>query len=180
MLYFITGNTDKTRMAETHLQPKNIPYTVKSLPLIEIQSNSIEEIAKSKAEQAFMQLQKPLIVSDHGWSIPGLNGFPGPFMKYMNEWLTPQDFLHLTQNLKNRRIILTDVICFKDKAETKIFSSELTGHLIKEIKGDYLPAMTITTFDNNKTVAQYFEESIDPFHNNQTWKEFVEWYETKV
>lgn len=176
MLYFVTGNKDKIRTAETYLYPHNIQFTTQSLQITEIQSESIEDIAKDKAEQAYLALKQPLIVNDHGWSIPGLSGFPGAFMKYMNEWLTPQDFLNLTRELKDRRIILTDVLCFTDGNQTKIFKSELTGTLITEIKGSKPHAMTITTFDNQKTVAEYFDEDIDPFAHNKTWEEFSSWY----
>jgi non-canonical purine NTP pyrophosphatase (RdgB/HAM1 family) len=176
MLYYVTSNKEKIITAKKHLDPHNISFTSRTLPLIEIQSDSIEEITVDKAKQAFEILKQSLLVNDHGWDIPGLNGFPGPYMKYMNEWLSSQDFLNLTKDLKDRTIILHEVACFKDDKITKIFKTDFHGTLIKEIRGRADPAMSIVTFDNVKTVAEYMEGKISPFKENAVWEEFAEWY----
>lgn len=177
MFYYITGNEDKILMAEEKLRSYEIAFKTKSLPLIEIQSQSIEEIAKNKAEQAYAIIREPIAVSDHGWSIPGLQGFPGPFMKYMNEWLTPHDFLNLTKDLTDRTIILTDIICYKDSKQLQTFTAHSTGTLLKEVRGENPPCMTITTFDGKKTVAEYFAEGVHPIGLKSAWDDFAKFYQ---
>jgi non-canonical purine NTP pyrophosphatase (RdgB/HAM1 family) len=177
MLYYITGNKDKIWAAEKGLNPYNIKFEPRPLELPEIQSESIEEIAQDKARKAFKILQKPLIVNDHGWSIPALKGFPGPYMKYINKWFTSQNFLDLTHDLSDRSIILTDVLCYIDSANIKFFKSEFKGTILREIKGEGLPTMRLVSMtDDNKTVAEYISGEQDPFFNNTNWENFAEWY----
>lgn len=170
MLYFVTGNTEKALAAKKQLASFNIQIEIKPLELTEIQSDSIEVIARDKAEKAYSILQKPLIISDHGWAIPGLNGFPGPYMKYINQWLTSDDFLRLTKDLPDRRIILSDVLCYIDAEEIKVFQTEFVGELLHSIKGEGLPTMRVVTMtDDQKSVAQYISEGKDPYTNNPNW-----------
>lgn len=101
---FITTNAEKIKSAKHYLDPLNIPFSTQSLDLTEIQSSSIEEIAKFKAHQAFAILKKPVLVSDHGWAFHALNGFPGAYMKEVNKWFTPQDFLNLLKDKQDRSV----------------------------------------------------------------------------
>lgn len=180
MLYYITGNKRKAEVAQNNLKSFNIELTIHPLELVEIQSESIEEIARDKAQQAFKIIKKPLIVTDHGWFIPALNGFPGPYMKYVNQWFTSEDFLNLTKNLKDRTIVLSDVLCYIDRTSMKIFKSEFTGKLLTEIKGEGLPTMKLVTMtDDQKSVAQYISEGKDPFIHNTNWKKLAQFYRTK-
>lgn len=180
MLYFITSNKRKLDHARPFLKKHNIEIIEENLPITEIQSDSIEEITKNKAEQAFAILKKPLLITDHGWFILGLNGFPGPYMKYMNEWLTPQNFLDLTKNLTDRRILLQQVVCYKDQNSTKLFIQEDEGILLKEIRGNSYdsPAMTIVSYRKGYSNAEAREKGIQVFDTSKLWKEFAEWYES--
>lgn len=171
MLYFVTSNSEKAESAKKQLIPFNISIKIVSLDLTEIQSDSIEIIARDKAQKAYSILKRPLLISDHGWSIPGLNGFPGPYMKYINHWLTAEDLLRLTKELTDRRIILSDVLCYIDADDIKVFNTEFIGQLLPVIKGEGLPAMRLVTMtDDHKSVAQYISEGKDPYINNSNWE----------
>lgn len=177
MFYYVTGNKDKIRIAAKYLPELDIAYEITKLDVVEIQSDNPVEVAMAKAEEAYKQIQKPVLVNDHGWAIPGLNGFPGAYMKYMNEWLTPQDFLNLTKDIKNRTIILTEIICFKDATRTKSFTQDHPGVLLKTVQGDYPPCMAITSLTGDGiSVAQKFANNESGFDEYSIWKEFSEWY----
>ena len=82
---YITSNPHKIESANRNLSSFNITVEgIKLENIQEIQTDNIEEISINKAKQAYSQINKPLIVSDSGWSIPALNGFPGPLMAYVN------------------------------------------------------------------------------------------------
>lgn len=179
MLYFVTGNKAKIAHAHIALDHEKIDFTVKDLPLVEIQSDSILEIALSKARSAFQILKQPLIVKDDGWSFNGLKGFPGPYMKYINQWFTAQDFLNLLANKSDRRITFREVICYVDKKKEAVFENEVIGSVIDHPLGQDLPSAQICTFrKDGKTMAEANNLSIDPFDGQRAWGEFAKWYKS--
>jgi len=180
MLYFVSSNKRKFANAQRILKNHSIDIKNIDIPLLEIQSNFIKEIVLHKADQAFSTLNKPLLISDHGWEIPGLKGFPGPYMKYMNEWLTAQNFLDLTKNLTDRRIFLHEFVCFKNQTQTKIFKQTHTGVLLKTIQGDPdidYPAMTICSFIPGLSEAEAIKSGKHSFNSEELWENFANWYE---
>lgn len=176
MLYFISSNKWKILNAQHYLQQLNISFQIRDLPITEIQADSIEDIVLHKAEQAYSLLQEPLLITDHGWFIHGLKGFPGPYMKYINEWFTPQNFLELTQNLKDRNVTLQEIVCYKDQTSQKIFKQEHAGELLNEIRGEGYPAMTIISFIKGMSNAEARNKGISPVDSSTLWREFATWY----
>lgn len=181
MLYFVTSNKNKVARAEKYLHPLGIQFTPKDLPLDELQSHSIEKIAKDKAEKAFEILKSPLFVNDHGWSIPALNGFPGAYMKYINEWFTPDDFLRLLDGKNDREMIFTEYICYIDSKVTKTFSQTLKGHILYESKGKGVPWMTVSSFsDDGESIAQKLEHDPSAINEAEFSREFAEWLKNHI
>lgn len=77
-LLFATGNNVKFRMATETCKRYGLELQQISLDLPEIQAHDGETVARDKALRVFEELQKPIIVSDDSWLIPGLKNFPGP------------------------------------------------------------------------------------------------------
>lgn len=177
MLYFVTSNKDKIFLAKKNLYPLGVRFENKPFEIHEIQSDNDEEIAIKKAIDAFGFFQKPLFVSDDSWYITSLNGFPGPYMKNMNAWLKAEDFLRLLDPYGNREVILRQTICFTDGKETKTFSQDNKGVILREKKGRGFPSLQITSFHKNgKSLAECIEENINPIENVQIWINFGKWY----
>jgi non-canonical purine NTP pyrophosphatase (RdgB/HAM1 family) len=179
MLYFISSNKNKIARAEQFLKPLNVSFQIKELELLEIQSQSIKEIAIHKANQAFAIVKEPLFVSDHGWSITALNGFPGAYMKYMNQWLTSEDFLSLMHKKENREMIFTEYLCFTDGKISKTFHEEIKGHVLYEAKGEAEPWMTVSSFSSDNTsIAEKIKNTPSAFNDSKIFEEFGDWYKT--
>ena len=51
-------------------------------------------------------------MSDAGYYIEALNGFPGPFIKYINQWLTAEDLLRLMEGKENRNAFIKECIAY--------------------------------------------------------------------
>lgn len=134
-LLYVTGNPKKFEDANDLMKSFDIHLEQAVLDIPEIQSDSAEEITLDKAKKAFEIVKKPLFVNDSSWLIPALNGFPGPYMKYINQWFTSQDFISLMSGYDNREIILRDLIVYIDIIETKVFNSDVRGKILKEIRG---------------------------------------------
>lgn len=174
MLIFVTSNKEKIDSAKRNLNPLGIEFESQNLHIVEIQSNSMEEIVLDKAQKAYAQLQVPLFVSDHGWSITALKGFPGPYMRSMNDWLTPQDFLTLTAPYDNKEIFRQELLCYIDSHGETIFRADVKGRILPEPKGEGHPATTIVTLSKSgKSVAECIAEGINAYDENPIWDEFA-------
>lgn len=78
---FVTGNASK--LAEARRLFPDLDSV--SLDLPEIQSLDLTEVLRAKAREAHRILARQVIVEETGLELPGLNGFPGPLVKWMLE-----------------------------------------------------------------------------------------------
>ena len=132
-LYFITSNTGKFATMKKYADAAGITAIQKDLPLIEPQADTILEISRSKAKQAFAFLQHPLIVNDAGMYIDGLKGFPGPYVKFVVQTIGVEGVKHLAEPLTDRRCHFVSVLTYIDQHQEKSFESITEGHLAMEI-----------------------------------------------
>lgn len=102
VLAMCTGNPGKFRTAQEHLAPWGIEIEQVPLELDEIQTVSVEEIARHKARQAFAALGRPLFVEDSGFYIDEFSGWPGPMVKHALEAFGPGGLTHLADRTKDR------------------------------------------------------------------------------
>jgi len=126
-LYFATGNKGKIAYAQKFLSPWKVEGY--KLDIDEIQANTIEEIAIDKAQKAFKATQRSIFVSDTGLVVPSLNGFPGPYTKYIiDETLGPRK-LHSTLP-HNEEVYFEQVIALATAdGDIKTFISKEYGYI---------------------------------------------------
>jgi XTP/dITP diphosphohydrolase len=180
-LLFVTGNAVKFRTASTICSQLGVQLKQISMDIPEIQAHDGETVARDKALRIFEEFQKPLIISDDTWMITGLKNFPGPYMKFVNEVFTAEDWLRLTGQLTDRRIILRQYVVYQDKHRQQLFHSDLEGVLLKEIRGEGpYPHTSITSFDGGKTtIAETIEQNksaVAAAGQRTSWHDFCEWY----
>lgn len=177
---FATSNADKLRSARLVCAKFGIEITQQPLDIVEIQAEDGEAVVRDKAAKAFALLKKPVIVNDDCWIIPALNGFPGPYMKSINEWFTPEDLFRLTKSLKNRQIILRQYAVFQDEHGQHLFAMDIEGTMLREprtLSGK--PNETLVTFDGKRSVAEFHAEDKSPLEGRQTvWHELAPWLKT--
>lgn len=111
-IVFVTGNSYKFQVAQKALENLDIELAQKNLKTPEIQSTEVEEIASFSAQWASNKLKKPVVLTDAGYYIQALNGFPGPFIKYVNYWLTANNFLSLMKGKKDRTVVCKDCLAY--------------------------------------------------------------------
>ncbi len=132
---FVTTNSHKFAVAQNFFKKANLLSVITlrqhDLETPEIQANSVEEVASSSAKWIAAQLGQPVVVADAGLSIEALNGFPGPYMKYMNETLTAADVLTLMQNKASRKANFVDALAYYDPATdtSRVFTSSTLGSI---------------------------------------------------
>ncbi len=182
MLYYMTSNKRKVEVAQQHLAPLDVEVVGKDIDLVEIQSENIEEIAKLKAEQAFKLVKKPLFVNDAGWFITALNGFPGAYMKHINDWLTADQILRMMEGQTDREVIFNEVICYIDASRTKVFNREVRGVVLTKNTSDTAPpsAAIVSLSSTGKSIAECWEAGIQSVDDVQIWHDFAEWYKSQL
>ena len=79
-VYFVTGNSHKFQVAQEVLEKKGIEVIQQKLETPEIQSTDVKEIACFSAKWASEKINRPVALTDAGYYIESLNGFPGPFI----------------------------------------------------------------------------------------------------
>lgn len=181
-ILFVTGNKRKVWEAQDVLKEFGIEVTERELDVVEIQSHDALEIGVAKAEAAFSLAEQPLVVCDHFWDIPALNGFPGGYMKDINHWFTAQDFLRLMEGIEDRAIIQTNAVVYVDETGTTPFTSKHPAKIIHEPRGNFPPPCTqvIMFDDQTKTFAELVDEN-KQIHDmsDSAWRQFGQWFSLK-
>jgi non-canonical purine NTP pyrophosphatase (RdgB/HAM1 family) len=176
---YATGNSMKFQQAAATCQPFGLTLTQTHLDIPEIQAETGEPVARDKAAKAYAELGKPVTISDDTWMIPGLKGFPGPYMKHVNDWFTVDDWLRLTRDLTDRSVILRQIVVYQDADGQQVFSVDIPGILLREARGTTpYPHSAIVSFDGGKhTNAEFHERGKSAAANyHNPWHEFAEWY----
>ena len=149
------------------------------LPINEIQSADGLLIAQHKADEAFRQAGRPaVVINDAFWTIPALNGFPGGYMKEMQAWFTPADWLRLMSGLADRRICVTESIIYRDAQHTKQFSKEywlrITTGVPRGKGGESIEQ--VVEDDKGLTISEYEDQGgqIIPL-DDYIWGDLAHW-----
>lgn len=179
-IIFSTGSEYKFNVGVKATENTDIKLVQMDLDLPEIQETDVEKIATQSALFALAEIGKPVIVTDVGYYITALNGFPGPYIKYINKWLTPEDLLRLMDGIENREIIVRECMAYAEPGkEVKLFTSEIKDSLSK-VKGggtgstiDYIYIPTGYTMTASEIEM---EEMYSYWSSNHTyWKRLVEY-----
>jgi XTP/dITP diphosphohydrolase len=182
-LTYFTGNASIAASAQKVFGRCNTPFTVKEIPLVEIQFPHTEDIALYKARDAFRKLKTPVLINDAEWSIPSLNSFPGAYLHHISQWLTNEDFLNLMREKLDRSILRTAILVYKDKFVEKVFTNILNGIILVQPEGSGKIAFDriISFRKDKKSVAQCDDEHIVISDVKKTvWDLFVPWYTKTV
>jgi len=173
-LYFVSSNVHKFKEVKVILNNFGINIGFFKSKLSEIQSDSLIEIANSKAKQAFLKCKKPVIVEDDGLFIDSLNGFPGPYSSYVFKTIGNKGILKLLKLQRKAKFV--SIISFCDQKNIKIFQSSLIGSISEKISGagwGYDPIFI--PINQKKTFAQ-LEIKNTLSHRFKSLKKFSSWY----
>ncbi len=176
MITIVTGNAGKAAEVAAFFAGIEEVSAVK-LDLPELQSSSLEEIARQKAQQAYDILQRPLIVDDTGLFVEALNGFPGPYAAYVQDTIGNAGLLALLSDTEERCAYFETVIAFADETGIRAFSGRVYGSITKIPRGcggfGYDPVFLA----GDKTLAEMTtEEKNHVSHRANALRSFKEWY----
>lgn len=200
-IVFATGNTGKFIWLEKALAHAGMTdWTVEmaKLDLLEVQSDSLEEISLFKARQAYELLKKPVLVMDGGFYITALNGFPGPFARYMFDQMGPENIARLASTLEDKSCTFRNVATYIESPDTYQQFEDNTGNIYSLSDTAYPhdhPQQWSTSwrtiipsgFGYTKTLASFSVEELDAYvaqraqseHDNSCLNKFVHYLMTR-
>jgi XTP/dITP diphosphohydrolase len=184
IIFFATNNINKFNEARRVLSEYKIAVGMLRVKTLEIQDESLEEIAEASAVEAFRHCHLPIIVEDAGLFIDALNGFPGPYAAYMYKTIGNGGLLKLMENVENRKAKFQSVIAYHStELKSPIhFKGEVLGEITKKERrrnGEsgfgfdpvFKPASGSVTFAE-MTIMEKNKYS----HRAKAMRDFAEWY----
>ena len=156
----------------------NIEIEFVKFESIEIQSNSLDEIAKQKARDAYRKIVRPLIVEDTGLFIDSLHGFPGPYSSYVLGTIGNQGILDLLLNTTNRVALFRSIVGYMDGNCNMVFSGDTRGTIGDRItKGGWGYDPIFIPEDSSVTYGQMgITNKIAISHRTKALNNFAKWY----
>lgn len=180
-LVYVTGNQYKLYTAKKFLEPYGINVIGKKIACIEIQADTIEEVAKYSAEYAANVLNCAVLKNDMGLVVPALNGFPAAYTHYVEDTLGENGLLKLMAGVSNRQAYFLECLAYAEPGkETKCFFSKTFGTLAENVDGTYgwsWDRIFIPT-DSEKTMANFDDEERANFWSNEGYIELSKYLNT--
>lgn len=179
-LYFATKNEGKFREAKLIFESLDLKLTMLDVNKVEIQSDSLEDIASYAARELAEQLNLKVIVEDAGLFIKSLNGFPGPYSAYTFKTIGLNGILKLMGGVSDRYAYFLSIVAFAESEKSvKIFQGKVEGLITYEPRGfegfGFDPIFQPLN-GNGKTFAEMTSEEKNKFsHRAKAFRKLALW-----
>jgi XTP/dITP diphosphohydrolase len=184
VIFFATNNVNKFNEARKVLDEYGIAVGMLRVKSLEIQSDSLEEIAEASVADAFMEANLPVIVEDAGLFVEALSGFPGPYAAYVYRTIGNKGLLRLMDKVENRKAEFKSVIAYLSKGleYPTCFHGEVVGEIAKEGKrGEGSSGFGFDPIFSPSGCSRTFAEMTAAeknvlSHRAEALRKFAEWY----
>jgi XTP/dITP diphosphohydrolase len=169
----VTGNLGKIAEARLALG-SDVETVLADLP--EIQSLDYLEVVRAKADEAWRQVGRPLIVEEAGLDLAALNGFPGPLVKWMLKAVGTEGLARTADALGDVRATARCFLFYKDGDQELIAEGTTDGTLTLPGRGThgfgwdpvFLPEGGTHTFAE---LTGHEKDAVS--HRGKAWREMV-------
>jgi XTP/dITP diphosphohydrolase len=136
---FVTSNPGKIREAQARLEALGVEVVGTRRELEEIQSDSLDEVARHKARQLLGKVKPPFFIEDAGLSIDALEGFPGVYSSYVFRTIGNEGILRLLSSLPSTKRTATfhAVIAYVDpRSRIHLLRGQAHGRIAAKPRGE--------------------------------------------
>ena len=134
----VTGNWAKIAQAKSFLEPEGYEVDNVKMDTIEIQADSVEEVAAYSAKWASDQLKCNVVKNDTGIMVEALNGFPAAYTHYAADTIGEDGLLKLMKGVENRKACFVQALAFCEYGkEPVVFKSITEGEIARRKSGKY-------------------------------------------
>jgi XTP/dITP diphosphohydrolase len=183
VIFFATNNFHKFDEARRVLTQHKIAVGMLRVKALEIQSDSLSDIAQASVMDAFERCHLPVIVEDAGLFVNALNGFPGPYAAYVYKTVGNAGLLKLMESVGDSKATFKSVIAYYDEHGAPVlFEGEAAGKISrKERVGNGKSGFGFDPVfqpdGSAKTFAEMTVEEKNGFsHRANAVRKFAEWY----
>lgn len=179
--YFVTSNVHKFQEAHSVLSEYKIATAKLKVEAVEIQDDSLENIAKYSVQDAVKNCGLPVFVEDAGLFVEALNGFPGPYSKYVYNSVGVKGILKLMNSVENRNAYFQSVIAFGSPDEQPTcFVGKVEGKISLQERGNsgfgYDPIFEPSEGDGRTFAEMTTTEKNGLSHRAEALRKFALWY----
>jgi XTP/dITP diphosphohydrolase len=181
LIFFATGNVHKFNEARKVLAEQNVATAMLRIEASEIQDDNIENIAKASALDAGRRSRLPVIVEDAGLFVDALNGFPGPYSKFVYRTLGKKGIIKLLENHEDWGARFRSVVVFcSPRMALQCFDGVVEGRIAQEVRGSsgfgFDPIFEPTERPGRTFGEMALEEKNAISHRARALRRFAEWY----
>ena len=177
---FATGNSGKVEEATIILAPFGIRVKAFDGKGVEIQAETVEEVASYSAAEAASSFRRALMVEDAGFFVEALNGFPGVYASHAFGTIGIAGVLKLLEGSRSRRAVFRSAVAYcTPGGKPVIFRGEVKGRISEAQLGrggfGFDPVFVPEGF--RKTMAQLtVEQKCAVSHRGEAMRAFGAWY----
>jgi XTP/dITP diphosphohydrolase len=173
---FASTNRNKFSEAQAILEPFGITVDFANIDLVELQSDSLEQIAKEKARSAFDLLKKPAIVEDDGLFIDTLKGFPGQYSSFVFQTIGNAGILKLLNGCADRSASFRSIIAYADGKQVSVSEGLVKGRISEFVfEGGWGYDPIFVPDGSRLTFAQLDQEKNKFSHRRKGLEMFAQW-----
>lgn len=148
---------------------------------LEIQSDTVEEVARRGAKEACNMTGAPCFVEDSGLFIQALRGFPGPYSNFVFRTIGNQGILKLMAGETMRRARFMSAVGYCEPGGGPLaFTGSVEGRIAEEIRGShgfgYDPIFIPEEGDGRTFGEMAMEEKNLLSHRGRAIKRFLSWF----
>lgn len=183
VIFFATDNVNKFNEARRILADYNVAVGMLRVKCLEIQSDSLEEVASSSVLDAYQRGHLPLIVEDAGLFVDCLNGFPGPYAAYAYRTIGNNGLLRLMEKAADRTARFESVVAYFDEGfdSPVCFRGAVNGIIATYERqgggGGFGFDPVFIPHESRRTFAEMTLEEKNSFsHRAGALRRFGEWY----
>jgi XTP/dITP diphosphohydrolase len=132
-LILVTSNPNKAREVQALLGQ---PIETVALDLPEIQSISVEEVVREKAQEAYRRLGRPLLVEDTGLSFNAWNGLPGALVRWFLKSAGNEGLCQMLSTFADRGAQAVTCLGYADGHSVQVFCGRMEGTVAPAPRGE--------------------------------------------
>lgn len=174
---FASTNQNKFLEVQSILSTRNISVDFSQIHLVEIQSDSLEEIAREKAKTAFAKVGRQVIVEDDGLFIDSLGGFPGQCSSFVFRTIGNDGILKLLAGSAKRSAYFRSLIAFYNGITLSISDGRVDGRISDRItEGGWGYDPIFVPDGTDLTFAELKKNKNEYSHRKRALEKFAQWY----
>ena len=181
-IIYVTGNMSKLMSARNILEPLGFEIDNIKMDTMEIQADSVDEVAMHSAKEASNKLKCAVLKNDTGLFVDALGGFPGPYTHYVDEKLGEDGLLKLLEGVSDRRASFIEAFAYCEYCkEPVVFKSITRGQIAMEKSGTYGWSWDFIFIPDgyDKTMGNYPDEERCHVWNTDAYTELADYLKNK-